>query len=231
MKIVISPSKTMDMKNSEYLDDRELLFPVKHKKVLASLRKLSKKDLGKSLSVKDKLLDQTYLNLKAYNDAEASHAFPSYTGLVYKNLDREGYKKEEYKYVAEKVRVLDALYGVLEPGTLIKPYRLDMKAKIGLNLYNHWDLGNYFKDELIVNLASSEFSKMLNLKMINISFLQNKNNRFVNQATYSKMARGKYLNYLIKYKIDSLEKMKLFSEDSYSLNESLSDVSNLVFTR
>ena len=114
MKIVISPSKTMEMKNSEYLTDKELLFSKKHRKVLSSLSKLSKSDLDKALSINEKLLDLTYSNLLLFGKAEAFHAFPSFTGLVYKNLDKETYKDIEYKYISDNIRILDALYGVLE---------------------------------------------------------------------------------------------------------------------
>ncbi|MBI9010115.1 MAG: YaaA family protein [Tenericutes bacterium] len=231
MKIIISPSKTMEMQKSNYLSDKELLFPKEHKKILASLRKLSKKELSQALAIKGNLLEQTYGDLLNYSKASESHAFPSYTGLVYKNLDKENYHQDEYNYLINNLRILDAFYGVLEPGTLIKPYRLDMKAKIALKLYLHWNVSDYFKEELIINLASSEFSTMLNLEMINISFLEKKNNKFVNQATYSKMARGKFLDYLIKNKIENLEKMKSFKEDNYCFNQELSDSLNLVFTR
>ena len=106
-----------------------------------------------------------------------------------------------------------------------------MKAKIGLNLYKHWDIDDYFKEELIINLASTEFSKMITKKMINIHFLQFKNNKYINQATYSKMARGKLLNYLIMNKIDEIETIKLFDFDGYLFDPRLSDESNLTFTR
>lgn len=231
MKIIISPSKTMKMSKSEYLIDKELLFPKKHKKVLASLRKLNKKDLEKSLSIKGNLLDQTYHLIKKYQDLEVYHAFESYTGLVYKGLNRDKYQEEEYDYIIKHIRILDAFYGVLEPGTLIKQYRLDMKAKIGLNLYHHWDIEDYFNNEIIMNLASTEFSSMLHKTMINIKFLQDNHGRYLNQATYAKMARGLFLDFLIKRKITSINEMKTFKSDNYTYNESLSDESNIVFVR
>ena len=103
---------------------------------------------------------------------------------------------------------------------------------IGVNLYKYWDVAPYFKDELIINLASSEFSKMARgCNLINISFLQEKNGKFVNQATYSKQARGKFLNYLILNKIKSANLMKKYSVDGYIFNVELSNESELVFTR
>jgi cytoplasmic iron level regulating protein YaaA (DUF328/UPF0246 family) len=126
---------------------------------------------------------------------------------------------------------LDAFYGILEPGTLIKPYRLDMKVNIGVNLYNHWKIDDYFKNEIVINLASNEYSKMLNIPMINISFLQFKNGKYINQATYSKQARGLFLDYIILNKIENVELMKNFNRDNYQYNKNLSDESNMVFTR
>lgn len=231
MKIVISPSKTMEMHKCKYLDEKELLFPKKQKKVLGILKKFSKTDLSFALSIKGNILENTFKLIKDYNNLDSYHAFTSYTGLVFKNLDRESYTQEDYNYISNHVCILDAFYGIVEPGTLIKQYRLDMKAKIGINLYKHWDISDYFSDELIINLASNEFSTMIKKFMINIGFLQNKNGAFVNQATYSKMARGKFLNYLIQNKITSLEEMKEFQEENYVFNESLSDEFNLIFTR
>ncbi len=231
MKIVISPSKTMRMTKCDYLEDKELQYQKKHKKVLSSLRRLNKPELGKALTIKNDILNQTYTQIKNYETLEKYHAFPSFTGLVFFNIDKSSFFDAEYKYIAKNIRVLDALYGVLEPGTLIKQYRLDMKAKIDLNLYKHWDIDDYFTDELLINLASTEFSKMLHKKMVNIHFLQYKNNKYINQATYSKMARGKFLSYLIINKIEDIGKIKEFTDDRYQYNESLSDNNNITFTR
>lgn len=231
MKIILSPSKTMKPSRSSYLEDKEILLPKQHKKVLAQLRKLTKKDLSKALSIKGDILDTTYSNIKNFSKLEEHHAFEGYTGLVYFNIDKESYKKEEYNYISNHLLILDAFYGVLEPGTLIKPYRLDMKAKLGFNLYKHWDIDSNINDDIIINLASTEFSKMISKPMITINFLQNKNSTFVNQATYSKQARGLFFDFLVKNKITDIESMKSFALDNYGFNQELSDEWNLTFTR
>lgn len=231
MKIIISPSKSTVYKKTEYLDNKLLIYPKKHKQILTKIRKLKKSDISKAFNIKGDLIDKTYRNIKNYNSNAEYHAFASFTGLVFFNLDRENYKEKEYKYIASNVRILDAFYGVLEPGTLIKPYRLDMLTKIGLNLYKHWNIDDYFKDELVINLASTEFSKMLNIPLIHIHFLQYKDDQYVNQATYSKQARGLFLDYLIKNNIKDVESMKEFNKDRYLYNDKLSDKSNLTFTR
>ncbi|WP_338974058.1 peroxide stress protein YaaA [Fusobacterium vincentii] len=50
-------------------------------------------------------------------------------------------------------------------------------------------------------------------------------------SIYSKKARGKFLNYLIKNQINNLEDIKEVELDKYSLNKDLSDEKNFVFTR
>lgn len=232
MKIIISPTKTMDEGISKYLKDKEIIFLSNHKKVLSNLKKLTKKDIKRIMKIDKDLLDKTYANLRNYNDLSSSHAFTTFNGLVFKGLDKDSYKETEYRYIENNLRVLDALYGVLEPGTLIKPYRLDMKMNIGINLYDFWNIKPYFKDETIINLASSEYSKMLEgCNLLNISFLQETDGEFKNQATYSKQARGKFLNYLILNKIENIKLMKKYNIDNYKFNELLSKNNSLVFTR
>ncbi len=232
MKIIISPTKTQVEGFSEYLNDKELLFLDNHKKILSILKKLTKKDIKKVMKIDKDMLENTYNNIKNYHDLQSSHAFSSFNGLVFKGLNKDFYKETEYRYIENNLRILDAFYGVLEPGTKIKPYRLDMKMKIGVNLYKYWDIKPYFKDEVIINLASSEFSKMLDgCKLINISFLQYKDGKFINQATYSKQARGKFLNYLILNKIENTKLMKKYCVEGYIFNEMISNNDNLIFTR
>ncbi|XFA99288.1 YaaA family protein [Candidatus Izemoplasma sp. B36] len=231
MKIVISPSKTMNYQKCEYLEDKEPIYINKHKEVLSKLKKFKKTDIPKVYKIKGDLIDKTYRNIIDYDTNDSYHAFASYTGLVFFNLDRDNYKDKEYEYIASNVRILDAFYGILEPGTLIKPYRLDMKTDIGLNLYQHWNIDDYFNNDVVINLASNEFSKMLNIPMININFLQYKNGKYINQATYSKQARGLFLDYMIKHEIEDISLLKLFNIDTYKFNDLLSDDFNLVFTR
>ena len=232
MKIIISPTKTQVEGFSEYLNDKELLFLDSHKKILSILKKLTKKDIKKVMKIDKDMLENTYNNIKNYHDLKSSHAFSSFNGLVFKGLNKDSYKESEYRYIENNLRILDAFYGVLEPGTKIKLYRLDMKMKIGVNLYKYWDVKPYFKDEVVINLASSEFSKMLDgCNLVNISFLQYKEGKFINQATYSKQARGKFLNYLIKNKIENTKLMKKYCVDGYIFNEMLSNNNNLIFTR
>jgi len=231
VKIIISPSKTMNNCKSEFLSRKDLLYLKEHKEILSTLQLLSKEELSKGLNIKGNILEKTYNNILNYDSLDEIQAFPSFNGLVFKNLDINAYLEDEYKYIAKNLLILDAFYGIIEPGTFIKPYRLDMKAKIGIKLYDYWQLDSYFHNEVIINLASTEYSKMLGTDLINVHFLQKKNNKYVNQATYSKMARGLFLDYMIKNKISNINNLKDFNLDKYTYNKDLSDESNITFTR
>ncbi len=232
MKIIISPSKTQNPTKSAYLTNQEIIYPIKHKKILTLLQKLKKNQINKIMKINKTLLDNTYNNIQNYSNLATFHAFESFNGLVFKGLQKEQYHSAEYDYIESNLLILDAFYGILKPGSLIKLYRLDMKMKIGVNLYSFWDISNYFKNELIINLASNEFSKMIDCKnTINVSFLQYKNNSYVNQATYTKQARGQFLNYLIINHLLDPQQMKNFNESNYTYNAKLSDDKNIIFSR
>ncbi len=232
MKIIISPSKTMKIQGQTILKNQALLYPEKNQELLSLLQSFNKEELKSIMKIKNRLLDETYSNLQNYDNLPFFKAFDAFYGLVYKGLQKELYHEEEYEYINKNIVILDAFYGLLLPGNLIKQYRLDMKMKIGVNLYQFWDVTPYFKDEQIINLASQEFSKMINhKKMVNISFLEHRGDSYVNLTTYSKQARGKFLNFLIINKITEISAFQKFNEDNYTFNKELSSDLEFVFTR
>lgn len=232
MKILIAPSKTKDLKLNDLIVSTNPLFMDKTNIILNRLRRISKKNLAKAMKIKGEMLDKVYQDIKNFEFLNEGIAITSFNGLVYKGLNIDEYNKKDFSYIKENLLILDAFYGIIEPSTLIKDYRLDFLMKLGFNLYDFWDVEKFIDDELIINLASTEFSKMIKSKtMITISFLQKKDDKFVNQATYSKQARGIFLDYMIKNKIRSIEEIKNFNSFDYQYNEDLSDEVNIIFTR
>ena len=113
------------------------------------------------------------------------------------------------------------------------------------NLYSYWKdevnsaLTNIMKDrgeEILVNLASTEFSKLIDRKsfpceIIDIDFKEERDGKFKAVSTYAKKARGVMSNYIIKNKISLREDLKKFKGEGYSLNEELSTDKKYIFTR
>ncbi|XMB86489.1 YaaA family protein [Mycoplasmatota bacterium WC44] len=228
MKIIVSPSKTMQFKNTD-INGIEPMFLDRTESIIKILKGLSKEELGKLYKIKGDMLNNVFSNINNFDSLDENIAINAYTGLVFKGLEINNYNESDWNYLNNKVIILSAFYGLLTPSTLIKQYRLDFNCM--KDLYSLWkDVGDYI-DEPIVNLASNEFSKMIDRDMINIGFREFKDGNYKNLATYSKQARGVMLNYLIKNSIEDVNNIKLFCENNYSFNNELSDEKNFIFTR
>lgn len=241
MKIIFSPSKGMNKKKINLqLDEKKILFPEKTEKIIKKLQTFSKEEIGNLMKIKGTLLSNTYENILNYTKLESIISICLYDGVSFSNLDLEKYKEKQFKYLEKYCRIFSALYGVITPSTLIKPYRLDMTMKIfEESLYNYWKNSvekEFYKNEIIINLASGEFSKLLNrkeYKFIDIEFRQIQGENIKNISNEAKKMRGKFLDFLIKNNIDDLniEKIKSFSQENYKLNIKLCEDNKYFFTK
>ena len=245
MKIIFSPSKEMREENifeSKKIEFTESKFKDKTNILIDILKEKSLSEIENIMKLKGELLNKTYKDIQDYDKLKSIPAISMYYGVSFKELELEDYSEKSLKYLKNNLLILSALYGISLPFDLLKKYRLDMTMSIiDKGLYSFWkkDVTDYIsnilnKDEILLNLASSEFSKVIDNKkipMINIDFKEEKDGVYKSVSTYSKKARGKFLNYLIKNQINNLEDIKKVELDKYSLNKDLSDEKNFVFTR
>jgi len=245
MKIIFSPSKEMREENifeNKKIEFTEPKFKDKTNILIGILKEKSLSEIENIMKLKGKLLNKTYKDIQDYDKLKFIPAISMYYGVSFKELNLEDYSEKSLEYLKNNLLILSALYGVLLAFDLVKKYRLDMTMSIiDKGLYNFWkkDINDYIsnilsKDEVLLNLASGEFSKLIDNKkisMINIDFKEEKDGVYKSVSTYSKKARGQFLNYLIKNQIANLEDIKKIKLDGYSLNKDLSDEKNLIFTR
>ena len=245
MKIIFSPSKEMREENifeNKKIEFTEPKFKDKTNILIGILKEKSLSEIENIMKLKGKLLNKTYKDIQDYDKLKFIPAISMYYGVSFKELNLEDYSEKSLEYLKNNLLILSALYGVLLAFNLVKKYRLDMTMSIiDKGLYNFWkkDINDYIsnilsKDEVLLNLASGEFSKLIDNKkisMINIDFKEEKDGVYKSVSTYSKKARGQFLNYLIKNQIANLEDIKKIKLDGYSLNKDLSDEKNLIFTR
>ncbi|MFC2423854.1 YaaA family protein [Fusobacterium polymorphum] len=245
MKIIFSPSKEMREENifeNKKIEFTESKFKDKTNILIGILKEKSLSEIENIMKLKGKLLNKTYKDIQDYDKLKFIPAISMYYGVSFKELDLEDYSEKSLKYLQNNLLILSALYGASLAFDLLKKYRLDMTMSIiDKGLYNFWkkDINDYIlnilsKDEVLLNLASGEFSKMIDSKkifIINVDFKEEKDGAYKSVSTYSKKARGQFLNYLIKNQIANLEDIKKIKLDGYSLNKDLSDEKNLIFTR
>lgn len=252
MKIIISPAKSLDFDtkaptslytNSEFLTASE--------KLNKKLKTLSRKKLGELMKISDDLSALNYDRNQTwqlpFSTENAKQAVYSFTGAVYKGIDAQTISEDNIPVLQKKLRILSGLYGLLKPLDLIQPYRLEMgtRLKVGSteNLYKFWGdtLANALNDELeddelLVNLASTEYfkvlpKKVLKTEMITPVFKDLKNGTYKIVMTYAKTARGLMTRYLIDNDIESIAGIKGFNVNGYAFSEELSKGNELVFTR
>ena len=169
-----------------------------------------------------------------------------FEGDAYRGLDIKSFTQSELGNLNQSLRILSGLYGILKPLDLILPYRLEMgtvlKNKKGKNLYEFWkdeltsELNKELKGEMVVNLASKEYSSAidfskLNSTVVQVDFLQEKEGAFKNIAIHSKRARGLMTAFIAKQNIKEYENLKAFDSENYYYNNNLSKENHLVFTR
>ena len=245
MKIIFSPSKEMREENifeNKKIEFTESKFKDKTNILIGILKEKSLSEIENIMKLKGELLNKTYKDIQDYDKLKSIPAISMYYGVSFKELNLEDYSEKSLEYLKNNLLILSALYGVLLAFDLLKKYRLDMTMSIiDKGLYNFWkkDINDYIsnilsKDEVLLNLASGEFSKLIDNKkisMINIDFKEEKDGAYKSVSTYSKKARGQFLNYLVKNEIGNLEDIKKIKLDGYSLNNTLSDEKNFIFTR
>lgn len=228
MKIIFSPTKTMIY--SEIEGTTKPIYNNRAKEIFDDLKAMSQADLKKVWKVNDNYFLKCKEELDNSSFEKTSMALYSYQGLSFSYLNPKELSKEAIEYINKNLVIISGLYGALKPTDAIINYRLEMNyAK------KYWDkdLSSYFStDEVIINLASNEYSKVIhNKKMINVIFYKLKNDKLKQESTESKMMRGIFLRYLAKNNITDTKKMQEFNENGYFYDSSLSDDKNIIFVK
>jgi hypothetical protein len=234
MLIVLSPSKTHQVEKQAPLELSEPFFLDQSRELRQGLQGWSREDLKSRMKLSEALADQVCDIYQRPGGASAT-AVTYYTGLVYKQLYLDAYDQEDWAYISDHLRILSAMYGVLKPQDLVQAYRLDFLTKWpDLDLYGFWKeaMAGYWEDEVIVDLSSNEFGKMLPENRIQVQFLQrNKKGQWNAQSTKTKMARGRMVDWMIREKIKRPEDLQAFDLDGYAYDPDRSSERVWVFVQ
>jgi len=253
MLVCLSPSKTIRTDSS--IKDEPTLprFLNKSEQLVLELRQLRPNQLSKLMAISPKLAQLNFERFQQwclpFTPENAIQTLFAFKGEAYNGLGAETLKLNEVNFTQNHLIILSGLYGILRPLDLIQPYRLEMGIKASFanskNLYDFWKdsvtqgiqqaLDNQ-NDKIIINLASNEYFKSIDLKRLNANvvtpeFKECKNGTCKIVSVYAKKARGLMTRFIIQNKLKQPEQLKLFDADGYYYNEHLSSENNLVFTR
>jgi cytoplasmic iron level regulating protein YaaA (DUF328/UPF0246 family) len=254
MKILISPAKSIN-EQCEFpeLDFTTPQFAKEATALHAKLKKFSAKKLMEMMHVSKDIAE---LNVNRYAnwylcDSPTEDVRPAgflFTGEVYRGLDFASLSKKEMELAQDQLRILSGMYGLLRPFDLMYPYRLEMGTKWAVtpkqkNLYAFWGdkltkslLAETGEDEVIVNLASSEYFKSIqwnkvNRRHITPVFKEFKGGEYKIVMTFAKHARGSMTRYILQNNCQTVDDLKLFDVDGYSFDVKQSTEQELVFVR
>ena len=252
MKLVISPAKSLNYDSklpTGFSSDSCFLNEAKELNTL--LKKKSPKALSELMHISPKLGALNYERNQnwslPFSSENARQAIYAFDGDVYRGLDAYSISEEKLDILQDTVRIISGLYGLLKPLDLIQPYRLEMGTKFPVgknkNLYEFWRKkittalnDELYEDELLVNLASQEYFKAIDVKalkapLIHVDFKEFKNGQFKTIAIFSKRARGLMTRHIVETNAKSIEDLKTFNAGRYAFDANLSTENKLVFTR
>ena len=254
MLFLLSPAKKLDYDSALpttlhtqplFVKEAEKLIGVLKKKSAAEIAELM--DLSPALS---KLNAERYAAWKpVFDTSNARQAVLAFNGDVYEGLDASTLSEAQLKWSQDHVAILSGLYGVLRPRDLMQPYRLEMGTSlqnpVGKNLYEFWSgkIAPYLnerlaseKDPIIVNLASEEYFKSVDLKtlkarVIQCVFQDGKNGAWKVISFHAKRARGLMARFAIHNKITKPQALQKFDLEGYAFAPEVSTEDKLVFRR
>jgi uncharacterized protein len=254
MKVVISPAKSIDyqeLENSSLVSIPQFLKESEY--LVGKLKKFNPKKIATLMHLS---VDLAELNFQRYQNwvppiEKGENVYPAvcaFNGEVYKGLDAKSWSEEEVSRAQDQLRILSGLYGLLKPMDLFFPYRLEMGTKWVLtpktkNMYSFWGkkIANALnqemeKEEVLVNLASNEYFKAIDLKTFNRRvitphFKDFKNGELKTVMMYAKHQRGAMARFIIKNDIKNPEELKVYQEDGYQFDVHSSTENDWFFIR
>lgn len=254
MKILISPAKSIDISKAPTIEQFTIpVFLNETQKLVAKLKKIKAKKLAEMMHISTDLAE---LNESRYRNWQEplkptnviSPCVFAFNGEVYKGLDAHSLNEGELMRAQDQLRILSGLYGVLKPLDLMYPYRLEMGTKWAIspklkNLYQFWgkkiaqQLNSELKEnEAVINLASSEYFKVVDKKtlknqVITPVFKEFKNGEYKIIMMFAKHARGAMARYIIQNNIAEPEELKAYTVDGYQFDVNQSTETEWVFVR
>jgi len=250
-KVLLAPTKSTHLSPKRFQIISTPYFLAEANFLVEQLKLKEPHDLAKLMKISGEIATLTYQRFQKWKiiHGELSfHAIQMYAGEAFKAFDLDSLDEKLYPNLQDSLLIFSGLYGILRPFDLVYPYRLEMgltysPSDVNRNLYSFWQdkIQDYFKvnvckSDLIINLASIEYSKVLDFKKLSSRsitpiFKEYKNGELKMVMMHAKNARGKMARFILENDIKSDEELKNFQQDGYSFDQKRSTPSEWLFIR
>ena len=203
---------------------------------LKSLWKFSDAIAGENLS----RLERKYLR------RGLTPAILSYEGIQYRYMAPDVFTDAQFDYLQEHLRILSGFYGLLRPFDGVTPYRLEMGARLAVDvcrdLYAFWGekLARALAEESgwVLDLASKEYSRAVlphlppSVRVVSCVFGELRpDDKVVEKGTLCKMARGEMVRWLAETGTTHPDGLPAFQGLGYRYDPDRSTRARMVFLK
>jgi cytoplasmic iron level regulating protein YaaA (DUF328/UPF0246 family) len=254
MLFLLSPAKSLDFETpANGVPHSEPLFVKQSTELIKVLKTQSPQAIASLMNLSDTLAQLNVARYQAwkpkFTEKNSKQAVLAFNGDVYEGLDAKSLKAKDLAWAQDHVAILSGLYGVLRPLDLMQPYRLEMGTALkhgkAHNLYQFWgaQIATHLnqqlsssKDPVIVNLASQEYfkavdRKVLQARVIDCVFQDYKNGQYKIISFFAKRARGLMARYAIQHQAKTPQALQGFHWEGYGFAPDASNEDTLVFRR
>ncbi len=254
MLFLLSPAKSLDYDSPITSREHSLpAFVAQSAELIDVLQTLTPGQVAELMDLSEalaKLNVQRYAawspKFTAKNSRQAVLAFD---GDVYGGLDARSLGDADLQWAQQHLCILSGLYGVLRPLDRMQPYRLEMGTALatprGANLYKFWgaQIAQYLnqrlaadKSPVIVNLASQEYFKAVDLntlkaRVLECVFEDHKNGKYKVISFFAKRARGLMARYAVTQRLALPQQLQGFDAEGYAFSAANSEPDRYVFRR
>lgn len=246
MRIIISPAKKMNQDTDSLAWTDLPTFLDQTSQLLSVLRAMSYAELKTLWRCNDQIAALNFDRIQAMDlTAALTPAILAYEGIQYQYMAPGVFTYDEFDYIQERLRILSGFYGLLRPFDGVRPYRLEMQAKLAVaghkDLYGFW--GSTLAEALeretdtIIDLASKEYSKAVSAhlspstRLIGCVFAQQAGDKLAEKGTLCKMARGEMVRFLAEGQLNRPEDLKSFDRLGFSFSPVHSQEDKYVFIK
>lgn len=256
MLTVISPAKRLAEPPPplrEGLAPTQPAFTTEANRLARIARNLSVDDLRALMDISEPLARLNADRFKSFRARPIpDHLHPAalvFSGDTYVGLEAKTLDADALRWAQDHLRIISGLYGLLRPLDAIQPYRLEMGSRLanpkGATLYAFWgtrlaralnEQAKAIGTDVLINCASQEYfgavdRKVLKLRVITPTFLEEKGNGTRIVSFFAKQARGAMARFIAENRLTDPADLARFDAGGYQHHPDLGEHDRPVFIR
>lgn len=177
-----------------------------------------KGDVNDLYGVKGKALDKATAANRDVIKAPTLPAIERYSGVVYDGIDYSSLSKASKVFLNAHVRIVSALFGLLNPQDVIPDYKLKIEK---LDSAKYWKpiITQELKGCFVIDLLPQAHQKAVHYeKGIKIDFIFYKNGKLMPAGHQGKLIKGKFIRWLCVNQITNPDDFTNFIEDGFKFD-------------